>query len=90
MKTRSPFNYNPFTLLQEPKLVAVPNAPETHPQRTPLRSYLSRSSDGLGSLLDALGGSGKKPKKVVVEKFIPRETSPEEEVLVPRKTRSRL
>jgi hypothetical protein len=53
------------------KLVTVPNAPETHEPLKPLRSYLTKGSDALASLLGDLGGSGRKiPKKVEVEKRV--------------------
>jgi len=70
-KRPEPFKANPFTLLPEVKLVAVPNAPETHEPMKPLRSYLTKGTDALASLLGDLSGGGRKaPKKVEVERRV--------------------
>lgn len=74
MKNKTPFTQNPLTLLTAVKLVPVPGPVETHPQRVPLRSYLSRGSDGLGSMLDSImgGGSPRRQNKTEVIRYIPR------------------
>lgn len=71
MKRPNPFTVNPLTSLNEVKLVPMPPPVETHAPRTTLRSYLSRSGDGLSSLFDALGSPRGAPKKIEVIKHVP-------------------
>lgn len=62
---KSPFSRNPFNKSDELVLVKIPDAPETHEPRKPLRSYLARNSGGDMSELAAALGGGRKPKKII-------------------------
>jgi hypothetical protein len=69
-----PLHTNPFRGKSNPFahpnaiLVDVPPAPETHVPRQPMRPYLTRPSGGLEGLLDGLGGAGRRPGRLEVER----------------------
>ena len=78
----NPFKSNPFTSLEEVRLVTAPPPVETHAPRIPLRRYLARAGGDLGdlgALLDLLGSGGKSMKKVEVIKRVPVAVAPEED-----------
>lgn len=58
-----PFAKNPFNPRGDVVLVKVPDAPETHEPRKPLRSYLA--ARGGGDAGDLSGLLGRKPKKII-------------------------
>lgn len=69
-----PLHTSPFTGKSNPFahpnaiLVEVPPTPETHAPRQLLRPYLTRPSGGLDGLLDGLGGAGRRPGRLEVER----------------------
>lgn len=72
MRTENPFSRNPFTSTPAVKLLTVPEAPETHEQQKPMRSYLSAGS-GAG-ILDGLTGSPRRgPRSVERLKVVYRD-----------------
>ena len=73
----NPFASNPFSRGRELKLQTVPDAPETHEPRKPLRTYLSQGGSGIS--LEGLLGSGKSRKPVVQEKVVYREAPQDDE-----------
>ena len=60
-KRPDPFSHNPLRLADKLELVKVPDAPETHEPRKPLRSYLAPKGAGGG---DA-GGPPPRVKKII-------------------------
>jgi hypothetical protein len=80
-KATNPFTYNPLSRMDEPVLLKVPDAPETHEPRKPLRTYLAARGGGgdLSELLSAI--SGRKPK-MVVERVKDTEPPDEEDEFV--------
>jgi hypothetical protein len=84
MKAKNPFASNPFSGLNgtPPKLVPVPEAPETHEVRKPMRSYLSQGAGGL-SFDGLLGPPGKGPKTITKVKTEFREAPQDEDGLSP-------
>lgn len=62
---KTPFTKNPFNADRDLVLVKVPEAPETHEPRKPLRSYLAARGGGDMSELAAALGGGRRPKKII-------------------------
>jgi hypothetical protein len=60
-KRPDPFAHNPLRLADKLELVKVPDAPETHEVRKPLRSYLAPK----GALGGDAGGPPPKVKKII-------------------------
>lgn len=63
--TKTPFSANPFSDGSEPVLLKIPDAPETHEQRKPLRAYLAPRGGGDMSELAAALGGGRRPRKII-------------------------
>lgn len=59
MTKQNPFSKNPFTTKEKPELLKIPDAPETHEPRKPLRAWLGKPGGGDD------GGRPSKPKKIV-------------------------
>lgn len=60
----NPFVANPFSSKPEPVLLVIPEAPETHEARKPLRTYLAPAGGGMGMLDGLMGGRPAMPKKI--------------------------
>ena len=60
-KRPDPFAHNPLRLADKLELVKVPDAPETHEVRKPLRSYLAPK----GALGGDAGGPPPRVKKII-------------------------
>jgi hypothetical protein len=74
----TPFSKNPFTA-KDPKLVKVPDAPETHEPPKRLRSYLvgASLSDSISTALSPLlPGAPRPSRKVEVERVRVVERAP--------------
>ncbi len=67
-KRRNPFaggSQNPFSSVDELQLVKVPDAPETHERRKPMRGYLSGSQGPLDNLFGMLDGKQPRPPQKI-------------------------
>lgn len=75
-KTPNPFRsdraLNPLSMLDEPLLVAVPSAPETHERRQVRRGYLNPNGGGMDNLFSLLDGKTPQvPRKIEVVRNVP-------------------
>src|SRR5271170_4449886 len=63
---------NPLSMVDEPILVKVPDAPETHERRKPMRGYLSGTGGPLDNLFSLLDGKQPQvPRKIEVVRNVP-------------------
>jgi hypothetical protein len=67
---------NPLSMVDAPLLVKVPDAPETHERRKPMRGYLSGTGGPLDNLFSLLDGKQPQvPRKIEVVRDAPARAS---------------